>query len=278
VKKAGFIYNPRVAAAEALARDLAKTSKSLESAWVCSSWDEDKAREEVPGSELLVSVGGDGTILRTARISCPWQTPILGVNMGKLGFLTEVSPADALKRMPDFIAGAGWVEERAMLEAELAPRQSRSTAQTFHALNELVLARGASCRVITVKTSVNGELLRYYKADGVIVATATGSTGYALAAGGPILDPQAKELVLKAVAPHLTLDAGLVLPATVQIELELQSDLALLSLDGQVDLPLKGGDRIKLKRSKHVTRFLRTGSPMYFYGRLQESLTRPNGV
>ena len=276
MKKAGFIYNPKVATAEALARDLSKASKSLDTAWVCSSWDEEKARAEVPGSELLVSVGGDGTILRTARIALPWQSPILGVNMGKLGFLTEVSPSEALKRMPAFIAGEGWVEERAMLQAEMT-RSGQPTSLLLSALNDVVVARGASCRVIQVKTWVDGEFLGAYKADGLIVATATGSTGYALAAGGPILQPQAKEMVLKAVAPHLTLNTALVLPSTSVIEMELQSDLAaVLSLDGQVELPLKGGDRVKVRRSQYVTRFLRARPRNYFFGCLQQTLARPN--
>lgn len=276
MKKAGFIYNPKVDTAEALARELAEVSQSLATVWVRSSWAEEEARELAPGTDLLVSVGGDGTILRAARIASPWGVPILGVNMGKLGFLTEVTPGEALQKMPAFISGEGWIEERAMLQAQTA-RPGRPESTPLHVLNDVVVARGPSCRVIQVRASVDGELVGTYKADGVIVATATGSTGYALAAGGPILHPLAGEMVLKAVAPHLTLNAALVLPSAAAVELELQTDLqAVLSLDGQVEAPLAGGDLVRVRRSHHVARFLRDRPPAYFYGCLQQALSRSN--
>ncbi|MGB2856318.1 MAG: NAD(+)/NADH kinase, partial [Dehalococcoidia bacterium] len=167
-KKVGILFQPKIATAEDLARQLAKVVGDLGVAvWVCSAWEEDRAREQAGETELVISLGGDGTILRAARVASPLSIPILGVNLGRLGFMTELRPDDALSRVPAFVKGEGWGEERAMLQAELVS----SDMPPFHALNDVGVGRGERCRLIRVKATVDGELVTTYKCDGLILAT-----------------------------------------------------------------------------------------------------------
>ncbi|MBT3363793.1 MAG: NAD(+)/NADH kinase [Chloroflexi bacterium] len=262
---AGIIYKPTIAAADKLARVLEQKLPEMgTSAWLCSSWDEQKAKDLVTGTSMLISIGGDGTILKTARAAIPWSIPILGINLGKLGFMTEVSAKDAVDVLPDFLAGKGWLDERAMIQAEINPQ--KDNPQTYYALNDIAIGRGAKLRVINVSTSINGAHLTSYKADGVIVSTATGCTGYALSCKGPILNPRAKEMVLLPVAAHLTMSTPLVISATSTVELQVQFDhQAILSVDGQDETELTSGDRIKITRSTFTSHFLRMQPENYFY-------------
>ncbi|UCG82846.1 MAG: NAD(+)/NADH kinase, partial [Dehalococcoidia bacterium] len=190
-KRVGILFQPKIQAAGNLAGELEKAVKDLGgSAWVCSAWDEEKAAEQVDGTELVICLGGDGTMLRAARIVNQSSVPIMGVNLGRIGFMTELSAEEALEQVPALIEGEGWIEERVMLAAELVSADT----SPLYGLNDVLVARGERCRLIRVRASVDGEFVTTYKCDGVIVATATGSTGYSLAAGGPILHPQAKEI------------------------------------------------------------------------------------
>ncbi|GAI37314.1 unnamed protein product, partial [marine sediment metagenome] len=158
------------------------------SSWQCPAWEEDKAKQQVADSDLVLSIGGDGTMLHAAHISAPANVPILGINLGRLGFITELNADEAASKLPSLLKGAGWVEERAMLEARLGDKG-------FYALNDVVV-RSTAVRLVNIKAEIDSEMLATYRADGVIIATATGSTGYSLAAGGPILHPQSKEIIL----------------------------------------------------------------------------------
>jgi len=271
LKNVGIFCHPKLARAKGFCEELSRVLGSLGvSVWVCSALNAEEARGRLEGTELVFSVGGDGTVLRVARATVPWPIPILGINLGRLGFMTELSPEQALQKLPALLTGEGWIEERSMLQAELP-----SSEAPFHALNDVVVVRGAIPRVIYVETAIDGESLTTYRADGVIVATATGSTGYCLAAGGPILHPQSKEILLKAISPHLTLDYALVLPSTATVELRVHTDhQAMLSIDGQANLPLRDGEVVRVSRSPHVARFLRVGSPAAFYSTLNQRLSQ----
>jgi NAD+ kinase len=271
-KKIGILFQPKAPAAVDLAKKLAKVvEKSGVTVWLCSAWEAEKACEQMNGTRFIVCLGGDGTILRAARIASPSGVPILGVNLGRLGFMTELGAEDALSRVPDFIEGHGWVEERAMLQAELVS----SKASALHALNDVVVGRGERCRLIRIKATINSELLTTYKCDAVILATATGSTGYALAAGGPILHPHSEEILLKPVAAHLSLSTALVLPAESEVQLEVSTThQATLSVDGQIEVPLRDGDVVKVKRSPYVTRLLRAQWPASVYETLVQKLEK----
>jgi NAD+ kinase len=271
-KKVGILFQPKIATAGDLARQLAKVVGDLGVAvWVCSAWEEDRAREQAGETELVISLGGDGTILRAARVASPLSIPILGVNLGRLGFMTELRPDDALSRVPAFVKGEGWGEERAMLQAELVS----SDMPPFHALNDVVVGRGERCRLIRVKAIVDGELVTTYKCDGLILATATGSTGYSLAAGGPMLHPLAREILLQPIAAHLSLGTALVLPSEATIELEVRTThQATLSIDGQIEVPLSDGAVVRVRRSPHITRLMRTQRSTLFYETLMQKLEK----
>jgi NAD+ kinase len=268
LNRVGILYHPKIAAAKAFAEELADYLSSMDaSVWLSSAWEEEGARNQLEGTELVLSIGGDGTILRTARAVVPHSIPIVGINLGRLGFMTELSVEEARDRLATLLAGEGWIDERVMLQAELAGKKP------YYALNDILIGRGAVSRVIYVETTIDGVPLTTHKADGVIIATATGSTGYSMAAGGPILYPQAREIILNPISPHLTFANAVVLPPTAIVELKVRTDhQAMLSIDGQINLALESGDIIRVSISPHVARFLRAQPPTFFYSTLMERL------
>ncbi|TET17568.1 MAG: NAD(+)/NADH kinase [Dehalococcoidia bacterium] len=273
MKRIGILYHPMIEAAYSLAEKLEKFLGSRGvSVWLCSAWEGEKARAQVNNTDLILSIGGDGTILRAAQAVVPRPIPITGINLGKLGFMTELSVDEAMAKLPPLLAGEGWIDERAMLEAELSVPGEESLP-IFYALNDVVVARGEIARVVRIEAGIDGEALTTYKADGVIVATATGSTGYSLAAGGPILHPQAKELLMLPILPHLSSAYTLVLPSTVVVKLRVRAaHQAALSIDGHINLPLSGGATVTIKHSSNRTRFLRIHPETSFYSSLEQRL------
>jgi len=244
------------------------------SVWVSSAWDSDKAKSLLDKTDLLISTGGDGTILRAAQIALNKQTPIIGVNLGKLGFLTELRADEVPDKLPEVLDGKGWIEERSMLEVEsLSTEADCKPSRIIHALNDVVVARGAIARVVNINASVDGEHIANYKADGVIVASATGSTGYSLAAGGPVLFPESTDFMLLPIVPHLTMRYPLVLPRSAVIKLTLTTThQATLSVDGHINLPLDSGATLIVRASAIKTKFLRLSSKSYFYSSLEQKL------
>jgi NAD+ kinase len=271
LKTIGILYHPKVQATRGKAREIETFLKNKGlPVWTCSAWDKDTACEQMAGTDLIITVGGDGTILRAVQVVMSSSAPILSVNMGKLGFMTELSSQEALSSLPDILEGKGWIDERVMLRAAVETQGER---QEFHALNDVVLARGEIARLIRVVVSIDGQPLTTYRADGIITATATGSTGYALAARGPVLHPQSQDLLLTPVAPHLSLAYPLVLPPASAVTLRLETYItATLSVDGHINLPLEDGATITVSRSPHVARFLRLRPRDYFYSALEEKL------
>jgi NAD+ kinase len=266
VKRIGILYHPLREKAGHLAEKLEEflSSRGI-SSWRCSAWDEDEAKPHVAGTELILSIGGDGTILHAARIVIPLSVPVLGINLGRLGFITEIDGNDVLSDLPDLLAGKGWIEERAMLEAQVADR-------SFHALNDVVL-HSMAVRLVNIEARIDGAELTTYRADGVIVATATGSTSYSLASGGPVLHPQSREIVLQPISCHLGLSHALILPQRSTADLRTaRGEKVILSVDGQVELPLSDGQNVRVKISPHIARFLRVHEPTYFYGSLWQKL------
>ncbi|NQT71563.1 MAG: NAD(+)/NADH kinase [Chloroflexi bacterium] len=276
MKKAGILFNARIAAAKSFAPMLQENlEKEGISIWSCAASDEARARAKLSGTKIILSLGGDGTMLRVARLAAQEGIPILGINMGNLGFTTELTADGALERIPNFLTGEGWIDERAMLQVELPLHGDSST---YHALNDVVVARGSTVRVIKVRAAVSGQPMTTYRADGVIVATATGSTGYSLAAGGPILFPNAKEFLLTPISPHLGLSAALVLSPDAVVELDVQTaHEARVSIDGQVELPLRSVDTIRVTRSPYTTKLLRIQPQSFFYQTLLERLGGKGG-
>jgi NAD+ kinase len=266
MQKIGLLFHPKIQESPRLAQrleDLLK-SKGL-SVWVGSAWEDEEARKHIPNLDLIVTLGGDGTILRGARMAVFHGTPILSVNMGRFGFLAEAQPDEAMDKLLTVLSGEYWLEERIMLHAELHRQGEQQSS--YEALNDVVVGHGTISRVVRVATYVDGEHAADYVADGVIVATPTGSTAYSLAAGGPILHPQLKDILLTPIAPHRALERSLVLPPESAVEIRLSTEYpAILSIDGQVDVKLKDGDRILVTVSPHRCNLVRT-QPRNYYGR-----------
>lgn len=273
LKKIGILYHPMNQSAGKLAKKLQKTltEKGI-AVWLCSSWNGDLARTKTDGTELILSIGGDGTILRAAQAVIPGKTPITGINLGNLGFMTELSLTETEDELNCLLAGEGWVDERSLLEAEISPGEG-SPRKIFYALNDVVIARGAVARVIYITAKIDGELLTTYKADGVIIATATGSTGYALAAGGPILPPHSRDFLILPIVPLLSAKYCVVLPSDSKVQLSVQAvHPATLSIDGHTNLLLTSGAVISVRRSRHKIRFLRIHPKSSFYSTLEKRL------
>jgi NAD+ kinase len=276
VKKVGICFHPQWAAAQEFAQDVKATvALQVGEVWLASAWDEGEARRNLEGTDLLICVGGDGTMLWAARLLILQPTLLLGINMGRLGFLAELRAEEALAKLPEILEGGFRIEERTLLHGELldAPGAPTAEGDRYHALNDIVVGRGAPGRAVHVEASVDSKRLGHYRCDGVIVATATGSTGYLLSAGGPVLHPETHELVLMPVAPHLAIARALVLPSSVVIELRVTGDeRAILSVDGQVNRELAKGEGVRVFHSPHLARFLRLGSSLDYYAALSERL------
>jgi NAD+ kinase len=223
--------------------------------------------------DFLIAVGGDGTMLRSSHLCAPMNVPILGINMGHFGFLTETSQAEWRAPLQSLLSGEFWLEERMMLHAELWRADQR--LQTWEVLNEIVACRGKAVRPIQLNASVDTHPLASYVADGLIAATPTGSTAYALAVGGPIISPEMRNILIIPIAPHLSLDRGVILPETSQVAIKvITSHQAVLSADGQNPVKLRNGDQIQVEVSQHSARFVRFNSGGHFYQKITNHMEK----
>ncbi|HLZ22677.1 MAG TPA: NAD(+)/NADH kinase [Ktedonobacterales bacterium] len=271
VASVGIIHRERSDEATALARALEERIRATGRQVWSAERDEDSAiSDRLPGTSVALVLGGDGTILSVARLVAPLNIPILGINFGRVGFLTELEPAEVEEKLPLYLAGDYWVDERSMLQAEVG---DNGRHHRFIALNDIVVVRGAEPRVIRIKVWIDGHQYNTTVADGIIVSTATGSTAYNLAAGGPILHPQVRSCLITPIAPHLAADRSLILEPHAAITLELEGDsTAVLSADGQVNRDLGAGAQVVIRGNAHVTKFLRRRPPTYFYRILSAKL------
>lgn len=213
--------------------------------------------------DLVVVLGGDGTLLSAARATASSDVPLLGVNLGSLGFLTEV-PLQSLYPMLDAIReGRATVEHRALMEVELL-RQGEVRG-AYLVFNDAVVNKTALARLNVYDLYVDKAFVASYRSDGMIIATPTGSTAYSLSAGGPILMPNVKAFVITPVAAHSLTHRPLVVPESVEIEILLRSEqeVAYLSLDGQPGVDLCDGDRVRCRRSEHQVNLFRTGTDFF---------------
>ncbi|MBK7455919.1 MAG: NAD(+)/NADH kinase [Anaerolineales bacterium] len=216
--------------------------------------------------DMLIAVGGDGSVLRAGHLCAPSRVPILGVNLGRLGFLIQVERNEWQDYFEKLFNGEGWIENRMMLRAEHI-RAGESLGKS-NALNEVVVARGQNLRPVRLTASVDGRRLTSYVADGIIAATATGSTAYALAAGGPILPPELRNILLVPIAPHLSVDRAVVLSEGSSVSIVPNSENSVVSVDGQLPTPLMEDDVVKVTVADVTAQFVRFGDPGYFYRNL----------
>jgi len=217
--------------------------------------------------DLLIALGGDGTMLRAGHLCAPCSTPILGINFGRFGFLIEIRGNQWAEFIPRLLEGDFWLENRMMLCAERW--RDNHILGSWDVLNEVVVSRGKIMRPVILETSVDGRFLTSYVADGLIASTPTGSTAYALAAGGPILPPELRNILLVAVAPHLSIDRAIVLAEGSSVSIIVHTDHeAVLSVDGQTPVDLMSEDRVEARAGKHTALFVRFQDHGYFYRNL----------
>ncbi|MGC9357670.1 MAG: NAD(+)/NADH kinase [Anaerolineae bacterium] len=274
----GLFYNPRVPESLPLAREIITwlAERSVET-WLCSTHEQPSEQVCLPETELIITLGGDGTILRSMPLVAPLGIPVLGLNLGRVGFLTECVPENWPNVVRRILAGEGEIEERLMLQATHL-RGEEIVSQDF-ALNDVVLSRGGSARTVHLEAHIDGAPLTTYVADGLILATATGSTAYSYAVGGPILPPWIHNFLLVPVAAHLSLERPLVLNADAKVEVIARTRYpGILTVDGRMENRLCDGDRVRVHRCPLQARFLRLRSRGDFYRTLVKRLTpRNNG-
>ena len=228
--------------------------------------------------DLVITLGGDGTMLRTNKICAPYDLPVCGINMGSFGFMMEIQRHQWRKRLKDLIEGKWMIEERMMLNVKLI-RQDGGKLE-WEVLNDAVVGHGSQLRPIRVHVRISGHELTTYVADGLIVATATGSTAYAMAAGGPIMEPELRNILVIPVAPHLSLDRGLLLKESDVVEITATSNHeAIFSPDGAKGMILLPTDCIQIAASRFSAKYIRfEGKGFYYRNFLQYMQRNPSAI
>jgi len=271
LRSVAILYHPRRERAVEEARWLeAELGRRGVKTTCGDGWDAVEVQKVCCAKDLVVIFGGDGTILRVTRFAAPHGVPVLGINLGRVGFLAEMTPEGLRARIDEVVEGRFWTEQRTMLDVE---RSARQTNDRFLCVNEVVVARGVAPRAIHVQIMLDGEEFMTYTADGLLVATATGSTAYSLAAGGPILYPESRDFMLTPVAPHLHIGRSMIVPGNTSVQLTLATDRpAVISVDGTEEHSLHVGDQIHVRRSELTASFARLGPRRYFYTAIADRL------
>jgi len=215
-------------------------------------------------SQLLLVLGGDGTLLAAARVAAPLDIPILPINMGSLGFLTSFKLEEMYPALEETLAGRLPSSERVMLDVELEREGQVVERQTV--LNEAVINKGALARMIEVELLIDGEFVCRYRVDGLIVATPTGSTAYSLSAGGPIVHPSVESWVITPICPHTLSDRPVVIRDSSEVEIDLSAgtESVFLTLDGQTGIPMQPADRVRMTRAAERLKLIQPQKKSYF--------------
>ena len=229
------------------------------------------SKSDLSQSELIITLGGDGTILEAAHFAAPTGTPILGVHMGRFGFITECHPNDLLSRIDAVLEGEYTIENRMMVHADII-RDGEVVYSTF-GLNDIVINRGATARMLHLLTSFGDEVMTAYPADGLIIATPTGSTAYALSAGGPLVEPTVQVLIVVPICPHTLAARPIIIPSTesISVTIETEGGEILCVADSMEVYPLFSGDKVEIRKSDHTTRIVRLGHSN-FYRKVRQRL------
>ena len=277
MQRIGVLYNPLSEVSIRVSSELTEwLEKRGMDVWRGVSHEGREEPSIVECMDLLIALGGDGTVLRATRLSLSatrCTVPVLPVALGHLSFMAELQPEELYKGLEILLNGGGWRDERTLVEATIY----HTNGQTQHmtALNEILVARGEINRVVIIDIELYHAKLTTYHADGVLVATATGSTAYALAVGGPIIDPRSHALVVVPVAAHLTNIPSLVLDEDAVVRLRLSSrHPAAFSADGRDAVSLHEGDVVEVRRAEKKCIFARVHPPSTFYARLTQRLRR----
>jgi NAD+ kinase len=229
-------------------------------------------REEIPKkADLLVVLGGDGTLLSAVRLVSESEIPILGVNAGGLGFLTEITVDELFQVLEEVIKGNYEITQRCLLRADVYRKGNRSTLDELkikeqNVLNDVVINKGALARIIDLHTYIGGDYVTTYKADGLIISTPSGSTAYSLSAGGPIVYPSLNSILITPICPHTLTNRPLLIPddLTVMVNIGSRDGEVYLTLDGQVGIALENGDSVCVKKAERMVNFIRSRHRKYF--------------
>ena len=270
VGRIGFSYNPTSEQAVEL-RERAEgwcRMRGLEQ-WAAPSGDLDTHRRELPTTDVLVVLGGDGTFLRAAQAVAEIDVPLLGVNLGKVGFLSKAEAHELEPVLEQLVAGHFTIGERMALVGTIRPAD-RPSEDDFTALNDIVIARGSLARVVRVDVTIDESHLATFVADGLVVASPTGSTGYSFSAGGPILDPQSRNLVVTPIAGYLSAIHSIVVsPSQVVRCRVLDAHEALVSIDGREDRRIHVGDVVEVRALERPIRFVEPDGALPFWDLLR---------
>jgi NAD+ kinase len=275
VKRIGFAYNPTIeAATELRERAAAWAEANGIGYWAAAAADRDELHTQLPGSDVLIVLGGDGTFLRAARAVIDDDVALLGINVGKVGFLSKVEAGELERVLGQLVAGEYAIEERMALEGRILRAAGGSAdSEQLLALNDVVVARGSLARVVRLEVSIDKSHLATFIADGLVVASPTGSTGYSFSAGGPILDPTARNLVVTPIAGYLTTIRSVVVGPSVVVSCRvLDAHEALVSIDGREDLPVSVGDVVQVRAIERPIRFVEPDGEIAFWDLLRQKV------
>ncbi len=272
VKKTGIISKPRKKDAGPILADLVKWLKDRdieplmdqETAGLIDSDSSHKRPDIAALSDIVIVLGGDGTLISVARLIGSKGTPILGVNLGSLGFLTEVTLDEMYPLLEKILVGEMSMDERWTLDASVQ-RGDKELAK-FTVLNDVVINKGALARMILMETVIDSQYLNTYRADGLIISTPTGSTAYSLSAGGPIINPKVGAIIISPICPHSITNRPIVVREDVLVEVTIRSENedVLVTLDGQEGFPLQYLDKVVVKKSENVIRLITSPDKDYY--------------
>ena len=242
-----------------------KTVLDEETAAALPSGSQGQPRSAVAdASQLLLVLGGDGTMLAAARLAAPRRIPILPINMGSLGFLTSFTLDELYPALEETLAGHSSISQRVMLQAELV--RGGAVIESQRALNDVVIHKGALARMIQLELSINSDFVCRYRADGLIVSSPTGSTAYSLSAGGPIVHPAVEAFIITPICPHMLTDRPVVVRDYCQLEVKMNGDAesVYLTLDGQRGVPVESTDILRVQRAKEHLQLIQPPQKPYF--------------
>ncbi|MFL2763006.1 MAG: NAD(+)/NADH kinase [Dehalococcoidia bacterium] len=270
----GIISKVGIQKSLTLANDLELSLKKDHDVWISDVDEIDSYAKSFAKTDVLITLGGDGTILRVARSTIGHDIPILGINLGRVGFMTEIPYEHAINTIKEVLANFSKmrIEERIMISAKGV---SNNKQFELNALNDIVLGHQSVSRLMDIDVYVDSAQMAQYRADGIIISSPSGSTGYSLAAGGPIITPEQKLMLIQPIAPHMSLDVGVVVPSHSKISINITSpNKAVVSADGFDEVVLGSTDKIDVEISKSLTKFIRLNPESDFYSQLTTRLKR----
>lgn len=267
IRRIGFAYNPTSEAAVELRERAAGwcEMRGIDQ-WAAQAADFAALCDQLPSTDVLVVLGGDGTFLRAARAVIQVDVPLIGINLGKVGFLSKAEGTELETVLAHLAAGEYSIGERMALEARIYPGGRASNVEPHHALNDIVIARGALARVCRLDVAIGPSHLATFVADGLVVSSPTGSTGYSFSAGGPVVDPSSRNLIVTPIAGYLSAIRSVVVGPTQTVRCRVvDANEALVSIDGREDLPIVAGDTVEVRALDRPVRLIEpAGSPPFW--------------